>query len=255
MPEPEVVDAELVPYEQPQAVNLFGASEPALVIERAAAVANVLSRVLEEKNLLKEIQGRKHVLVEGWTMLGSMLGVFPVCVWTRKLQDPEGWEARVEARTRSGEVVGAAEAQCTRAEAMWGYEPKSRHGKPLQPRDDFALRSMAQTRATAKALRLPLGFVVTLAGYAETPADEMPDPPAQPTPPADPISDAQHRKIGAMLRELEEKRPPVEGTASWVDELRDYIGVTSRTHMSKAQASDAIEWLQGHIDAAEIPFG
>ena len=41
-------------------------------------------------------------------------------------------------------------------------------------RDDYALRSMAQTRAVSKALRLPLGFIVALAGYEATPADEMP---------------------------------------------------------------------------------
>ena len=33
---------------------------------------------------------------------------------------------------------------------------------------------MAQTRATSKALRLPLGFVMTLAGLEATPAEEMP---------------------------------------------------------------------------------
>jgi hypothetical protein len=33
---------------------------------------------------------------------------------------------------------------------------------------------MAQTRATSKALRQPLGFVMTLAGYSATPAEEMP---------------------------------------------------------------------------------
>jgi hypothetical protein len=77
-----------------------------------------------------------------------MLGVFPVCVWTRPLErdgQQFGWEARVEARTRSGELVGAAESQCTRDENTWAK------------RDDYALRSMAQTRATSKALRQPLG--------------------------------------------------------------------------------------------------
>ena len=77
MPEHEVVDAELVPYEPPtQPLNLFGAAEPEAVIERAAAVATTLAKVIEDKNLYKDIQGRKHVLVEGWTLLGSMLGVF-----------------------------------------------------------------------------------------------------------------------------------------------------------------------------------
>jgi hypothetical protein len=41
-------------------------------------------------------------------------------------------------------------------------------------RDDYALRSMAQTRAVAKALRLCLGWIMSLAGYEATPAEEMP---------------------------------------------------------------------------------
>src|SRR5262249_27437128 len=40
--------------------------------------------------------------------------------------------------------------------------------KPL-----FQLRSMAQTRACAKAMRNVLAWVVVLAGYAPTPAEEM----------------------------------------------------------------------------------
>ena len=46
-----------------------------------------------------------------------------------------------------------------------------------KPRDDYALRSMAQTRATSKALRQPLGFVMSLAGFDPTPAEEMPRQP------------------------------------------------------------------------------
>jgi hypothetical protein len=89
-----------------------------------------------------------------------MLGVVPVVEWTRKTDT--GWEARVEARTLDGRVVGAAEAMCTRDERTW------------KSRDDYAIRSMAQTRATSKALRQPLGFVVTLAGFEATPDEEMP---------------------------------------------------------------------------------
>ena len=73
-----------------------------------------------------------------------------------------GWEARVQALTLQGAVVGAADAQCLRSENNW------------KTRDDYALRSMAQTRAAAKALRMPLGFIMALAGYEATPAEEMP---------------------------------------------------------------------------------
>lgn len=236
--EHEPVEGELVPY-QPAPVNLFNATDPAGVIERATEVATVLRTVLAKQRLTQQIGGKDHVLVEGWTLLGSMLGVFPVCVWTHKLEN--GWEARVEARTRSGDVVGAAEAMCTRDEGLW------------KTRDEYAIRSMAQTRATSKALRQPLGFVVTLAGFDATPAEERVDANAA-APPA-PISDAQNRKIGAQLKELEEKYPKPEGQLSWVEDVRNLIGKKSRTEFSKADATRAIDWLQKQLDGEAIPFG
>lgn len=140
-------------------VTLFGTDDPTAIVARSTAMANALAGVIRDKKLTSAINGRDYVRVEGWTLLGSMVGVFPVCVWTRPVAD--GWEARVEARTISGGVVGAAESECLRSEDNWA------------DRDDFALRSMAQTRATAKALRLPLGFIVVMAGYEATPAEEM----------------------------------------------------------------------------------
>lgn len=169
----EVVDVEVDETPaviEPQAVNLFGTESPTEVIRRATEVAEVLKDVLVKQNLISVIKQREHVKVEGWTLLGTMLGVFPVNIWTRKLDD--GWEARVEARTLSGAVVGAAEAECLRSESTWGS------------RDDYALRSMAQTRATSKALRQPLGFVVSLAGFDPTPAEEMPRDSGPESPPA-----------------------------------------------------------------------
>lgn len=148
-------------------------------LDRAKEIADLLADVIRRRNLAVEMRGRKHVLVEGWTLAGSLLGVFPVVRWTRAIRDGDGevqgYEARAEARTLDGRVVGAAEAQCTRDENLWGWNPIGRNGRPLEPRPDFALRSMAQTRAIAKALRLPLGFVVSLAGYESTPAEEMID--------------------------------------------------------------------------------
>jgi hypothetical protein len=152
---PEVVDGELVGNS-----NLFGTADPAEVVARATATADALIQVVRSKHLIKRIGNSDHVLVEAWTLLGAMLGVFPVCQWTRKLED--GWEARVVAQTLSGAIVGAAEAECLRSESNW------------KNRDDYALRSMAQTRATSKAMRAPLGFIVQLAGFNPTPAEEMP---------------------------------------------------------------------------------
>lgn len=147
--------------------GLFGVSEPVAIIERATSVATALKSVITKQGLISKISGKEYPKCEAWTLLGTMLGVFPVLCWTKQVEG--GWEARVEAKTRDGAIVGAAEAQCLHSERNW------------KDRDDFALRSMAQTRATAKCLRMPLGFVMTLAGYEPTPAEEMvadhPQPP------------------------------------------------------------------------------
>lgn len=162
------IDAEVIPQtqavairEQPGAVStgLFGDAKPVQIIERATDIATALKAVISKQGLISKISGREYPKCEAWTLLGTMLGVFPVLCWTKQVEG--GWEARVEARTKDGAIVGAAEAQCLKSEKNWSN------------RDDFALRSMAQTRATAKCLRMPLGFVMTLAGYEATPAEEM----------------------------------------------------------------------------------
>lgn len=166
-----VEDAEFTPViHEPQeqaggSLTLFHTDDPVEVIARASATATALAGVIKKQKLATVISGREHVRVEGWTLLGSMLGVFPVVVWTKPVERDGvqiGWEARVEARTRDGAVVGAAEAECLATEKTWGG------------RDDYARKSMAQTRATSKAMRGPLGFVMTLAGFDATPMEEMP---------------------------------------------------------------------------------
>jgi hypothetical protein len=193
MAEAPIVDAEVVePGQelavQDQAGTLFHTDDPATVLERATDTANALKSVLREQNMIQRIQGRDHVKVEGWTTLGAMLGVTPVCVWTHPIE--QGWEARVEARTLDGRIIGAAEAECLRSESKW------------KTRDDYAIRSMAQTRATSKALGSVLRFVVTLAGYSGTPAEEMPGeaaPQSTPPPTDGPVTKDQAHEIVALL--------------------------------------------------------
>lgn len=153
------------------ALTLFGTNDARGVVEQAASVAKALKEVLVEQKLTNHIGTRDYVRVEGWTLLGSMIGVFPVEVYTRPIPEdwrerdmrqPEGYEAKYEARTRSGELVGSANARCLRTESKW------------KGSDDYAIASMAQTRATSKALRTALGFIVVLAGYDATPAEEIP---------------------------------------------------------------------------------
>ncbi len=174
--EAEIVEADVLPdrRHQPAAVaptTLFGTSDPTEVIEAATATAEALTAILEERHLYAVMgidndgKERRHVQIEGWALLGSMTGVFAGTIWSREILDktgkPLGWEARAEASTLAGQTVGAAEAECRWAEENW------------TDRDSFALRSMAQTRAQSKALAMPLRFIVELAGFQGTPAEEM----------------------------------------------------------------------------------
>lgn len=167
MSAPETVDAEVVeeagaevvPIER-HAATLWHTDNPATVLEKATETANALAPVLRDKGMLSKIGDKDHVRIEGWQTLGSMLGVTPVGVWTKPVDG--GWEAKVNAQTLDGRVIGSAEAMCLRAEENW------------KSSDEFAIRSMAQTRAASKALASVLRFVVTLAGFAGTPAEEMP---------------------------------------------------------------------------------
>lgn len=225
-------------------VNLFGAASPTEVVRRATEHAEALADVIRQKHLYKTIGNKNHVLVEGWCLLGSMLGVFPVVVWTRQLE--EGWEARVEARTLSGQIVGAAEAECLRTEKTW------------KGRDDYALRSMAQTRAMSKALRGPLGFIVSLAGYNATPAEEIPVEPRPARQEAKPKKTPQqlHAHLNAMCSSLDE----APGTArsdgkTWTERSREIAaeqwGVKSRAELNAAQLEELIQM----VDTESVPFG
>src|SRR5262245_17124412 len=169
-------DVEIRKPEQPVG-TLFGTSDPQEVVARVTQVATTLKDILKQQKLTQRIGTNDHVKVEGWQTLGSMIGVFPVKETVEEIPWPQpmpqsltgafskglafGFKASYRAQTLSGAVVGGAEGICKRTESKW------------VAREDYALMSMAQTRAMSKALKAPLGFIVTMAGYEATPVEEM----------------------------------------------------------------------------------
>jgi hypothetical protein len=146
--------------------TLFASPDPAAIVAQATRIAEVIKPLIKERNLYKRIGNSDHVYIDAWTLTGSMLGVFATTVRTWEIGDNEGYGAAVEARTLTGFVVGRAEAVVMRDEEVGGKRKWL-----MAPR--FQLISMAQTRGASKALRMPLGFVMQLAGYDATPAEEM----------------------------------------------------------------------------------
>ena len=138
--------------------------DPKAMASKAAEIASVLKDIILQQGLFTTISGKKHVRVEGWQTMGSFLGFATREQGVVKLPDGS-YEATVEVyNIRSKDVVGVSSALCSVAEKRWGAA------------EDYARRSMAITRATSKAYRLSFGWVMALAGYETTPAEEMPVP-------------------------------------------------------------------------------
>jgi hypothetical protein len=138
------------------------ATSPNDVVIRATGMAKTLADIITSRRLYTTINGKKYVQVEGWSTLGAMMGVLPreVEVYERENGD---FEATVELiRTSDCAVVGRASSIVSSDEKLW------------KGRERYARRSMAVTRATGKAYRLGFSWIMSLAGYEPTPAEEMP---------------------------------------------------------------------------------
>ena len=138
------------------------ATSPNDVVIRATGMAKTLADIITSRRLYTTINGKKYVQVEGWSTLGAMMGVLPreVEVYERENGD---FEATVELiRTSDCAVVGRASSIVSCDEKLW------------KGRERYARRSMAVTRATGKAYRLGFSWIMSLAGYEPTPAEEMP---------------------------------------------------------------------------------
>jgi hypothetical protein len=227
----EEIGTELAPVEAHPPANLFRTDDPVEVVVQASRVAEALKAVIVAQKLYENIQGKSHVKVEGWQLVGAMLGVTAVCVATEPVDG--GWKATVEARAADGRVIGRADAMCTK------FEKRG----PWKTADDYARLSMAQTRATSKALKGPLGFVVSLAGYATTPAEEMtfaePDPVPPPTRAVDdkPITAAARGKIARAIGESGMDPAMVLGAAGFAS--IDDVSTVSAAMKVRAVLDDA----------------
>ena len=128
------------------------------------AAANALMEVVRRQGLSKKIEGKEYLFYEAWLTLGRFFKLTPRVEWSRPIWHGDrviAWEARAVVVDEEGREVAAAEAMCGKDEKGWAKRPA------------YAMRSMAQTRACAKALRSVLSWIVVLVGFAPTPAEEI----------------------------------------------------------------------------------
>lgn len=136
---------------------------PQVVVDQARQAAKALTNVIEQKPNKVVINGEQYLTFEDWQTLGKFYGITVGATETGEiLRDNKiyGFTAKAMA-WQKGIQISAAEASCLRDEKNWINKP------------EFQLKSMAQTRACAKALRNVLAWVAVLAGYQPTPVEEM----------------------------------------------------------------------------------
>ena len=143
----------------------------------ATNVANCLAPLVREQGLtVKGLNGRnkdaEYVTVEGWEVLGTMLGIVPVTTIIDEIKNDKdrivGYKARATLYQNpiiqndeivGGTIIARAEATADRS----GFQ-----------KDLFAIASMAQTRALGKAYRMGLSWIMKMAGFEGTFAEDMP---------------------------------------------------------------------------------
>lgn len=125
--------------------------------------ATNLKDLIVQNRLFTSIKGKNYVNVEGWQIAGAFTGVFPIVEKVENLSEGTFYKYRAEVtlRDKDNNIVGSGMAICTNKEA----------GKTNF--DEYAVASMAQTRAVGKAFRMKIGWLLKVAGYETTPAEEM----------------------------------------------------------------------------------
>jgi hypothetical protein len=155
------MENEVTVYDQTHDITI--SKEPEIILEEAKKAAKALTKVIDGRKKKLILNNKTYLFNEDWQTVGKFYGVTAKVISTEYVNygDVIGFEAKAVAIRADGLEISGAEAMCLNDETNW-------KNKPL-----FQLKSMAQTRACSKVLKNVLAWVVVLAGYQPTPAEEM----------------------------------------------------------------------------------
>lgn len=249
---------ELAQLRDKPAVHLFPGATTADVIAAATDVSEQFSKVVKAQRMFKRIGDHDHIQVEAWQTIGALTNVFAVeaegvrellwptlaepgdepdapgteprdrksaahAAWKFADRRRRAWESRVilaeqqasggafgyaatYRAVRGDQEIGWAEGRCDRTEPNWA------------DRDNYSLASMAQTRGQSRALAAPLRFVVKLAGYEGTPAEELDGTGA-------PGTNAQVEQLRADLEQAQARAITFADESSYLEAMAAARGV------------------------------
>ena len=130
---------------------------------KMVGMAQILKQHIVTQKLYVPIMGKNYAMVEGWMFAGGLLNLFPRVAKVENLSSGQEmkWLAEVHLIDKNDKVAGVGIALCSNKE------------NKKKAFDEYAILSMAQTRAIGKAYRNLLGWVMKLAGYEATPSEEI----------------------------------------------------------------------------------
>ena len=194
-------------------------------------LSNELSKLIKEKGLSSNIQGKQFVNVEGWQFAGASLGLMPIITDTKDLSNETTikYMATCEVRNiNTGNVVATGIALCSNAEKTKRYF------------DEYAILSMAQTRAIGKAYRNLLAWLMKAAGFEATPAEEMDFQHDEPKKPSKPVVE--------VVAEIVDEEPNREALMMDIAKCTKIKQLTD-LYFSYKQSFDADETLMAVLKA------
>ena len=144
-------------------LDLKGSVYNTEVASQGIALGKMMKKIITENNYYTVIGKTNYVNVEGWTIAGAFAGLNAIIEEVKDLSNDKEikWSAKAVIYNRKGQPVGVGYAVCSNKEAK------------KKTFDEYAVLSMAQTRAIGKAYRNKIGWIMKLAGYETTPAEEM----------------------------------------------------------------------------------
>jgi hypothetical protein len=215
--------------------------DPTEVLAQAQRAAKALVGVINQKPKKIIMNGEQYIENDDWQTVAEFYGY---AVQTQdavpvEVNGVQGAKAKASLLSmRTGEIVGGAEAYCMRDEEKWNTRPKyegrgdNRKKVGDEPVPWFQLASMAQTRASSKAMKNRLAWVVALAGYKTTPAEELTgdegpsDNPDKTTVPVEHYC-AVHKTQWFKKGNMKGYAHPISGTKEWCNESEQHVDATA----------------------------
>ena len=243
-------------------------------LQNMLGLATEMQRFCKEMNLTTEIQGKQYPNVEAWQYLGVNLGIMHRIVSventsTYELKTVKFYTKNGGSQTKeitcfsavakcelfnmhTGQIVGYGEAMCSNIEdKKIGF-------------DEFAVFSIAQTRAISKAYRLSFGWIMKASGFEATPAEEMYEgkydlPKTEKEPEIFPKKEATQEsvKFGIYLKEnitkeffsefeITNLRKKIKGYKEWdiAKIKKEFEAIKTKVNQRKAMTKEQKEFAQ-----------